>query len=84
MKPDDLNERSELSNKVEVLYDIRSRIVHGDRCKTTRIERGEGDLVDLVRRVFWKILSHKDIYSRFFSKDQGVCDSFLEGLSTTE
>ncbi|MFZ2146010.1 MAG: hypothetical protein WAV28_02225 [Sedimentisphaerales bacterium] len=84
LKPDDLNERNKLFTKVKDLYDIRSKIVHGDKYKTTRIERGEEDLIDLVRRVFWKILSDEKICTLFFSKNQNDCDEYLEGLSLGE
>lgn len=84
LKPDDLNGRKKLFTKIEDLYDIRSKIIHGRKYRPTRIKRGEEYLIDLVRRVFWKILSDEKICALFFSKNQNDCDEYLEGLSLGE
>ena len=81
LKPDDFNKRKKLFANVKDLYNIRSKIVHGDKYSIDKIEHAINDLEDLVRNVFRKILSNEKIYNMFFNKDQNLCNEYLDGLN---
>ncbi len=81
LSPDDVHKRTEIFEKVKSLYDLRSRIVHGEKYSVNKIEESQQDIVDLARRVLLKILSDQQAYTVFFDKDQNRIKSYLQGLN---
>jgi len=84
LNPTDLSKRKQMFGDVKALYEIRSKIVHGQKYSTSKVESSVGDLGDLVREVFHKILLDNIIYKVIFSSDQNVWNRYLESLSLGE
>jgi hypothetical protein len=78
---DDPVERKKLFDDIKDLYDIRSKIVHGDEYSMSKVEDGLGKLEGVLREVFYKILSEEKIFGLFTNENKKLCDDYLNGLN---
>lgn len=81
LEPDDFIKRNKLFTNVKDLYDTRSKIVHGSKYDASKVENSAGDLEDLDRRVFFKILSCDPIYKMISDKNRKPWEQYLDGLN---
>jgi len=81
LKPTDLSKRRQMFEFVKDLYEIRSKIVHGQKYSMSKVESSVSKLADLVREVFHKILLDNIIYKVIFASDQKGWNRYLESLS---
>jgi hypothetical protein len=81
LNPNDSKQRLKTFYSVKKLYDIRSKIVHGAKFSTNKVEQSEEDVVAVLRKIFIKILSINDIYRLAFDKDQKVWNDYLTKLT---
>lgn len=81
LEPDDFTKRQKLFNNIQDLYNIRSKIVHGAKYDSKKVEEMVWDLEDLNRRVFSKILSCDPIYKMLLNKNQKKWEQYLIGLN---
>jgi len=81
LEPDDFIKRNILFTFVQDLYGTRSKIVHGGKYDAGKIENTVGDLEDLDRRIFLKILSCDNLYKIMFDKNQESWEKYLDGLN---
>ena len=80
LNPKNPNERVKIFEQVNNFYKLRSKIVHGAKFSTDKLEEAENELLFLVRSIFWKILSIDDIYKIAFEKDTKSWDKLLDKL----
>lgn len=81
LEPKDYYKRREIFKETTQLYDLRSKIVHGVNFSISEVEAREERLIELCRRVFWKVLSDNKLFETFFGRDAKVCDEYLDSLN---
>lgn len=79
--PNDAGERMSHFGLVKIVYDIRSRIVHGGACKTDEVETWYMLLLYITRRVLIKVISEERLFRTFFNRDPKDGDALLKRLS---
>jgi len=79
--PNNARERMSHFGLVKIIYDIRSRIVHGGACKTDEVETWYMLLLYITRRVLIKVISEERLFRTFFNRDPKDGDALLKRLS---
>lgn len=81
LEPDDFIKREKVFSDVRDLYGTRSKIVHGTKYDTNKVDNTVEDVEDLNRRVFLKILSCDHISKMIFDKNQKSWEQYLGRLN---
>jgi hypothetical protein len=81
LNPEDPIERREVFKNIKDLYDIRSKIVHGDIYSISKVEECTNEIENLLREIFQKILASDNLFGLFTNKNKKLCDDYLEGLN---
>ncbi|HEY8542506.1 MAG TPA: hypothetical protein VIL29_08980, partial [Pseudothermotoga sp.] len=77
LNPDGYDKRKETYKKVKDLYGLRSSIIHGSKYDSTLLYENIEELLSVIRKIFFEILTKDDLFDIFF---EGNCENYLNSL----